>query len=93
MNTFTAFRTELLKSKRTACWYLAILAAMAIPLVFVIDVSADGISPENRVNPLAALYIEGFKAVNVLILPLFVILVSTLLTYTEYRCNTWKHRS
>src|SRR6478672_8545394 len=90
MNTITAFRTELLKSKRAACWYLAILAPMIVPIVFVIDVSIDGVSPENRGNPLAALYIEGFKAINVMILPLFVILVSTLLPQTEYRSNTWK---
>jgi lantibiotic transport system permease protein len=36
------------------------------------------------------LYIEGFKAINVIILPLFVILVSSLLPQTEYRSNTWK---
>jgi hypothetical protein len=90
MNMINAFRNELLKSKRTACWYLAVLAAMAIPLAFVIDVSIDGVSPENRANPLAALYMEGFKGINVLILPLFVILVSTLLPQTEYRSHTWK---
>jgi lantibiotic transport system permease protein len=90
MNLTTAFTTELLKSKRTACWYLSILAAMAIPLVFVIDVSIDGVSPDNRANPLAALYIEGFKGLNVMILPLFVILVNTLLPQVEYRSNTWK---
>jgi lantibiotic transport system permease protein len=90
MNLLISLRAELLKTKRTAVWYLTILSAISIPLIFVIDVNGDGVSPENKNNPLLAIFIEGLKGVNLLILPMFVILVCTLLLQLEYRNNTWK---
>lgn len=90
MKVLLSLRAELLKTKRTALWYLMVLSATSVPLIFVMDVCFDGISPENSKNPLSALYVEGLKGINYLILPMFTILVCTLLPQIEYRNNTWK---
>jgi hypothetical protein len=90
MNVLISLRSEILKTKRTASFYFTILSAIVVPLLFVLDVCADGISPENMKNPLRSVYVEGLKGLNFLVLPMFVILVCTLLPQLEYRNNTWK---
>lgn len=90
MKVLLSLRGELLKTKRTASWYLTVLSAASVPLVFVMDVCSDGVSSRNSHNPLMALYVEGLKGINFLILPMFTILVCTLLPQIEFRNNTWK---
>ncbi|MBE7172585.1 MAG: ABC transporter permease [Williamsia sp.] len=90
MNLLISLRAELLKTKRTPALYFTGLAALLIPLVFFIDVCTDGMEKENSLDPLNAFFREGAKGMGVFILPLFVILLCTLLAQIEYRNNTWK---
>ena len=90
MNLLISVRSEILKTKRTAAFYLTIIAAALVPFILLLDVCFDGISPENRKDAFNALLREGFGILSVLIFPMFVILVCTLLPQIEFRNNTWK---
>ena len=90
MNLLISFRSEILKTKRTASLYLAVIAAAIVPVIFLLDVSFDGVSAPNRKDPLNAFFREGFIMTGVLIFPMFVMLICTLLPQIEYRNNTWK---
>jgi lantibiotic transport system permease protein len=90
MNLLVSFRSEMLKTKRTASFYFTIIAAVLVPLILLADVSLDGMSPENRVDPFNAVTREGFGVLSVLIFPMFIMLVCTMLPQIEYRNNTWK---
>ncbi len=90
MNLLITLRSEILKSKRTASFYLTIIAAALIPFIFVLDVMFDGISAEHKKDPFNAIFREGFINTGFVIFPLFVILISTLLPQIEFRNNAWK---
>jgi lantibiotic transport system permease protein len=90
MNFLISFRAEILKTKKTASWYLALFAAAIIPVIIFIDFSADGFLPENLKDPWNILFIEGSKGIGAMILPIYVILISTLLPQIEFRNHTWK---
>jgi hypothetical protein len=90
MNLLISLRSEMLKSKRTASWYFTIISAVLIPCLFALTIGLDAHSPQNMKNPLKAIYMEEFKSLNLLVLPMFVILICTLLPQIEYRNNTWK---
>jgi hypothetical protein len=90
MNLLISFRSEILKTKRTPSFYLTIITAAIIPLMFLLDVCFDGVSEPNRKDSLNAFFRQGFMMTGVLIFPMFVILVCTLLPQIEYKNNTWK---
>lgn len=89
MNLLTSFRSEILKTKGTASWYLTVIAAAIFPLLLLLDVCIDGVSRETLKDPLNIFFTEGFKGLNLLILPIYVILICTLLPQIEYRNNAW----
>lgn len=85
-------RAELLKSKRTASIWLAVIGALFVPLVHFIGMMAD---PDDFVKNVSKggweRYIgENWTVGGLFILPCFVILSSSLLVQIEYRNNTWK---
>jgi hypothetical protein len=90
MNLLISLRSEIIKTRRTAAFYLALIAAGLIAFIFLLDVSFDGVSPENRQDALNSLMKEAFGILNILIFPMFIILLCTLLPQIEYRNGTWK---
>lgn len=90
MSVITSFKSEILKTKRTASFYLTIVAAAVIPLIFLLDILFDGISEENRKDAFNAMFKTGFSMVAFAILPMFIVLICTLLPQIEYRNNAWK---
>ena len=69
MNLAIAFRSEILKTKRTASWYSVTIVAIAVSALFVLTVSAN--DPSHKANPWTAIYTEEFKSLNLLVLPMF----------------------
>ena len=90
MNILIPFRAELLKSKRTSLWYLLLTLSLFIPFLGYVDYfhMANNSTPQG--NPWGPYLAERFQLLNIVILPLFTILVCTLLAQIEYRNNTWK---
>ena len=89
MALIKTFRSEILKTKRTASFYFTLIAAAATPFLFFIFVTLDGFEPGEEKDPFNAIF-NRFQMTGLVIFPLFVILICTLLPQLEYRNNTWK---
>lgn len=90
MNLLTSFRAELLKTKRTSSWYLAIAIPAIMPLLSIVGYDQANADDKIRSNPWRTYFTDGFQMTNFIILPMFVILICTLLPQIECRNNTWK---
>jgi hypothetical protein len=90
MNIFISFRSEILKTKCTASYYLTLVAAGFIPFIFLLNICISGMPQDLIKDPLNAIFREGFQITGFAIFPMFVILIGTLLPQIEYRNNTWK---
>lgn len=90
MTLLTSLSTEILKTKRTASLYLAIIAAALGPFLSLIDTLDDGISADDRAIMLNKTFIEKFQMTGLAVMPFFIILICTLLQQVEYKNNTWK---
>lgn len=91
MNIAISFRSELLKTRRSSIWYACVLIAAVVPVVMLFDVydNKEAIS-RLAAEPWQRVYRLGGQMLNILLLPLFTVLVCTLLPQLEYRNNTWK---
>lgn len=90
MNFFTTLQAEILKTKRTASFYFTIAAAAFGPLMSLLDIFLDGIEEEHRTNILNELFTTKFQMTGTVVLPVFLILICTLLPQIEYKNHTWK---
>jgi hypothetical protein len=91
MDLLISLRSELLKTRRTASFYLTLIGAAIGPVIYLLNVLLD----ENEANslvkdPLNALFKVLSEMNGVALFPLFIILICTLLPQIEYRNNTWK---
>lgn len=91
MNLILSFRSEILKTKRTSIWYMAIVTALIAPIYSFLNSSAPYRLAQIKNDPWN-FHFMGFGGLllNMMILPAFLILVCTLLSQLEYRNNTWK---
>jgi hypothetical protein len=85
-------RSEFLKSKRTAAFWLTVIGAAFIPVVHGVILIAR---PEHflsafKNDPWQTIIDFNWKAATIFLLPMYVILVTSLVVQIEYRNNTWK---
>ena len=91
MNLFISVRSEILKIKRTASFYLTIMAAAFGPFVSLLDIlMGEGISTDDRNVIFNKLFVDKFQMTGLLAYPIFLILICTFLPQIEYKNNTWK---
>jgi lantibiotic transport system permease protein len=91
MTVFTILRSEILKSKRTAAFYLTLAGAVPIPAIFLLNVlTGGGDLKAISKDPINAIFEMGAERNGVLFFPMFVILICTMLPQIEYRNHTWK---
>jgi len=90
MSLQISFRSELLKTKRTSSGYLCLIGAGFLPLMQLADFLFDDGAKEFAKDPWNLYLLDGFEGVTILILPLYVVLLCTLIPQIEYRNNTWK---
>lgn len=85
-------QAEFLKSRRTAAWWLTIVAGVLIPLIMMIAYLAKpgAFVKPAQVNVWQAHVNECWESVAAFLLPMYVIMVTSLVIQTEYRNNTWK---
>jgi hypothetical protein len=83
---------EMLKCRKTAAYWLTLLAGAFMPfLAWLILVS----KPENftkklKADPWRAFMNMNWEGVSAFLLPMYVILVTSLVVQIEYRNNSWK---
>lgn len=85
-------RAEFKKSKQTAAFWLTVIGAAFVPVVHFIMLVAR---PDHFVkaftnNPWQQILEFNWKAATIFLLPMYVILVTSLVVQIEYRNNTWK---
>lgn len=86
MNLLISLRSEMLKTKRTASWYFTLLSAVLIAFLFVLGKAYDDPVKDH----LTMVFTNGLQGLNLVIIPIFIILVCTMLPQIEYRNNAWK---
>lgn len=92
MNLLVSIQTELIKTKRSAALWLAVLGAGAIPLVYFIFYLSrpDAALPRLQGAPWEKHFMQGWQAFSGFLLPMFVILICSLVPQIEYKNNAWK---
>lgn len=92
MSLLISLRSEILKTKRTTSVYLCVLVAAIVPFILLMEqLEQDGITEaEGAANIWTHHFDQGFMAINFLVLPMFIIVLATLLPQIEFRNNTWK---
>ena len=92
MNLIMIIRTELLKTKRTAVIWLIILGALFIPAIFFMMYffKPEVFIPMLKPDPWLSHFIRGWQSLSAFLLPMFIILVCSLIPQIEYKNNTWK---
>ena len=91
MSLLISLQSERIKVKRSAAFYLCFIVAAIVPAIQFLDALTeyDG-GTELQKLPMDKYFGNGQQVFNFIFLPLFIILISTLLVQIEYRNNTWK---
>lgn len=94
MNTFICcFSSEWLKKKHSAAAWLAFSGGLFVPLIllFARFNNKQELYAANTSGQLwKTLYTTGWQYMGILLLPLGIILVTSLFTQVEFKNNTWK---
>ncbi|HLZ88573.1 MAG TPA: ABC transporter permease [Puia sp.] len=93
MSTFAySFSSEWLKKKRTVASLLTVIGSLLIPMIVLISrLDGGGLAAANRQPRLwEGLYIRNWQLMGLLLLPMGVVLATSLITQLEFRNNTWK---
>lgn len=92
MNFIAATHTELIKTKRTASFWLSVAGAAFIPLIFFVVYVFFEEKPDKDfvTNPWANFFNLGWQVLSAFLLPMYTILLCALIPQIEYKSNTWK---
>lgn len=88
-----SFRSEWLKKKRTAASLLTVIGSVLIPLIVIVARvdDAGALAAANQQPHLwESLYSRNWQLMGLLLLPMGVVLATSLVTQLEFRNNTWK---
>lgn len=94
MSFLVSTQAELLKTKRTPSFWLSVIGAAFIPTILFIALmqteDPDGAARNIYKDPWPTFFNMGWQILSVFLLPMYIILVSTLITQIENKNNTWK---
>jgi hypothetical protein len=85
-------KAEFLKGKQTAAFWLTVIGAAFVPVINFIKLVArpDHFAPIFKNDPWQQINNDNWQAATFFLLPMYVILVISLVVQIEYRNNTWK---
>jgi hypothetical protein len=92
MSLLISFKSELLKTKRSPALILTLVMAAVGPIFLLIVFDNDQPEQILKVNkdPWNFFFYQGWGFISVIFLPMFIVMLSTLLPQIEYRNQTWK---
>ncbi|RYY38792.1 MAG: hypothetical protein EOO08_13330 [Chitinophagaceae bacterium] len=92
MSLAISFQSEILKTKRTAAFWLSILGAAFIPAIYflVYVLKPEKIIAKLQMGAWALHFLQGWQALSSFLFPMYVILICALVPQLEFRNNTWK---
>jgi lantibiotic transport system permease protein len=87
-----SLQTEILKTRRSAAFWVCFLGSGFIPAIFTLMYSLrpDNFVPRFKVQPWESHFMHGWQAFSAFLLPMFVILVCSMIPQIEFKNNTWK---
>lgn len=87
-----SLRAESIKARRSSAFWLSVLGAGFLPLVFLLMYyfKADHFAAALKNNPWTPHFMQGWQALSAFLLPMFIILICSLITQIEYKNNSWK---
>src|SRR5690349_12509653 len=89
MSLAVSLRSETLKLRRTIAIYLCVFAAVFGPCMSFLEYLETGTDTQKGM-PWTQHFLEGREPLCFVLLPMYVILICTLLLQLEYRDKTWK---
>ena len=91
MNYIYSLQSEWIKTKRSAASWLCIIGGFFIPLIYFIGFLKDKSSINDyKFDIWQKLFNQSWQNMAAFLLPMGVILASSLITQIEYKNNTWK---
>jgi hypothetical protein len=89
----TSIKNELLKLKRTFAFWLVIVSAFFIPFIFLMVYlfKTELFIPKAGVNPWDDYIGQQVKSIIPFLLPMFIILITSLIIQVEHKSNAIKH--
>ncbi|HZH94829.1 MAG TPA: ABC transporter permease, partial [Flavisolibacter sp.] len=92
MSFAIALQSEVLKTKRTASFWMSILGAAFIPAIFLIKLLLDPaeVAPALKAAPWKMYFAIGWEGLSTFLFPMYIILVCALIPQIEFKNNTWK---
>src|SRR5258706_8417900 len=92
MSFVISARAELIKTKRSASFWICLFGSGFIPLIFLLTYT---LAPEKNYPglqqfPWGKHLNQGWQAFSHLLLPMFIILICSLIPQIEFKNNTWK---
>lgn len=89
----SAFQSEWLKKRRSAASWLTVAGALLVPAIIITArfVDGGGLAEANRSDRLwETLYNRSWQFMGFFLLPMGVVLATSLIVQLEYRSNAWK---
>ena len=92
MSLYTSVQSELIKTKRSASFWLSLIGAGVIPLIFFLayTIKPEKVKGEQLMMPWESHFFNGWGAFANFLLPMFVILICSQIPQIEFKNNTWK---
>ena len=92
MSLLISTRTELIKTKRSAAFWLSLIGSMIIPLILFLmyTLRSNKKFEQYQEDGWHRHFMEGWQVFTIFLLPMFVILICSLIPQIEYKNNTWK---
>jgi hypothetical protein len=91
MKFIYSVQSEWIKTKRSSASWLCIIGGFFIPLIYILKFCYDGNSINSyKVDIWKLLFNQMWQNMATFLLPMGVILASSLITQLEYKNNTWK---
>lgn len=92
MSFLVSTKAELIKTRRSASFWLSLLGSAVIPVIFFLIYV---LKPEKNyarfeAKPWEMHFVQGYQAFAAFLLPMFVILICSLIPQIEFKNNTWK---
>ena len=92
MSLLIATKAELIKTKRSAAFWISLIGSGFIPFIFFLTyvIAPDKNLPRLQFGPWEQHMMQGWQAFSAFLLPMFIILVCSLIPQLEYKNNAWK---
>ncbi|MES1218951.1 MAG: ABC transporter permease [Bacteroidota bacterium] len=92
MSFLISTKAELIKTKRSASFWICVLGSGFIPLIFFLTYTLAPAKnyPRLQMFPWAQHFGQGWQAFSSFLLPMFIILICSLIPQIEFKNNAWK---